>query len=176
VTITLSEKSIEAINTSFEKMAAAVKTVKITTPAWAKFTAPDWQKPVVDYTEIEPVLPPKVVEQTLAEEFVMHLQRIVHEVGPNHYCQFRYGAGMPTMKYVYQGQADCIVGRVLERMGVPLASLSRYEGEGAHAVVHALFNGKRDERQVARLARVANEAQVRNDSRSPWGTMLSIRA
>lgn len=143
-------------------------------PAWAKFTAPSWQKPVVDYTEILPVLP-RVVEQTLAEEFVMHMQRVVHEVGENHYCQFRYG-GMPAMKYVYQGQADCIVGRVLERMGVSLATLSQYEGEGAHAVIHGLFDGKRDERQVARLASVATEAQIHNDARMAWGSMLSIRA
>jgi hypothetical protein len=82
---------------------------------------------------------------------IEHLTAIVEEVGEN----FIYPRRHPSLDsnyslysllsdgvcvYVWQGKPDCIIGRLLHRLGVSLEELSACEGENASAACSRLAN------------------------------------
>jgi hypothetical protein len=70
-----------------------------------------------------------------------------------------------TCWYVWDGQPDCIAGRALFQLGVPIEVLSQYEGEPANTIPSDL-----DEDAINAL----DTAQVYSDMHSPWGEILGI--
>ncbi|MFD9205936.1 hypothetical protein ACFVZM_06610 [Streptomyces sioyaensis] len=73
--------------------------------------------------------------------------------------------------YVHTAEDDadtcgCVVGHVLNRLGVPLEEMKRYEGSSAYDMVDELINTS----ESAILAMDA--AQRYQDSGTPWGETL----
>lgn len=140
----------------------------------ATAVAPLMTKPVIDYTE---AIPPMVVEKVY-DRFARELQAVIREAGEGHYCSPRPRSDQHAQfRYVYNDQPDCVVGRVLHRMGVSTTMLSKYEGTSGETVVRACWGmgdltGSLDDQRVVR--HMASAAQTMNDGGMPWGVMRGI--
>lgn len=79
----------------------------------------------------------------------------------------------PMCGYVHTNEngakvCGCLVGHVLNRLGVPLDTLAEYEGKGAEYVVEGLDLNL--SRQTARVLWIAQDEQDRG---KPWGEALA---
>lgn len=131
--------------------------------------------------EAKPTIPvevmPPLVTESVVDRFKRELRAVIHEAG-EHYCyQRRSTLEGNGCRYVYHGQGDCVVGRVLVRMGIPVGTLDRHEGTNAGAVVRYLWSSgdlEGPSEQLAEVANLADLAQVYNDAGYPWGHMLHL--
>jgi hypothetical protein len=61
------------------------------------------------------------------------LKQVVAEAGPDYVYQRKvvdgFNANQPACVYVFQGEPDCLAGRVLARMGVSTETLAIWEGK-----------------------------------------------
>jgi len=140
----------------------------------AGFTEVESEKSVMDwemFTKISfvPVEtgPIEVKQGTLAVTFMRALHDVIREAGSGHVCPVRTLAnGMAGFRYVHEGKGDCLVGRVLIRMGQAPEVVRQYEGVGAPEVIRRLYGG---DPQAVEVMNLASRAQFVNDSRQPWG-------
>lgn len=150
-------------------------TLEKAAPAWGKFTIPGWQscreKPVIRYED----LPPVVVEP-LTDQFLRELQIVVREAGEQYRSPKRRYQGCEMNLYVFQVRGDCLVGRVLIRMGVPVSFFADKEGMNAGTVIEqAIHEGylkpssKGDQQTLEKMALMAQHA---NDVQMEWGRIL----
>lgn len=60
----------------------------------------------------------------------------------NYICPKRPGmmSDTPSCRYVWERQPDCIIGRLLHRLGVDLVLMRGMEGASAHGVLSGLFS------------------------------------
>lgn len=115
--------------------------------------------------------------------FQRALVAVTCEAGENYVNHPRLGTDGTTssFRYVYNGEPDCLVGRVLSRMGISTTTLSAHEGDTAQRVVgavwdtHPSFTG--DDYARAAVSTAATMAQMVNDNMMPWGrAMVSMDA
>lgn len=181
---------------AFEKFGTAVKEAVIKT-GWAMqgytpseqdkapsegitFTYADDVKPVQTWDEFVAAnertgrlqvdaMPPLVVVEPTLDLFRAAAREVIEEAGVNHVCtpKVRLMSGHLQMRYIHNGRGDCLVGRVLMKMGHDAAALSAFEGNGADAVIRSLYSG---DRQVGEVASLAMQLQMVNDSQQTWGT------
>lgn len=144
----------------------------------AEFMKVDADKPVCEWKPegIASIPPPVMVpevnpESDLLARFVAAADRVIEEAGPYHASTPRYvdagESGLLTFRYIHQGQGDCIVGRILTKMGHEPSEVAQYEGNGADVVIHQMFSG---DPQVGAVASLANTLQRVNDSSMPWAS------
>ena len=80
--------------------------------------------------------------------------------------------------YVWNGEPDCIVGKLLHRMGVPLERLQRADngpvGMPARELLHWLIleGVLESDQEVQELAYALDVAQSLQDDGSSWGVVL----
>ncbi len=134
-------------------------------------------KPKIDF------VPEVVVDHSLLTRFVDAVKSVIAEEGREHVAQPRRmsgGCGMPGcncesgtlgMAYVFEGKGDCIVGKVLVKMGVPVERIYPFEGHPAEVAFANLF---KDDPEVSRVGIIAREVQIVNDTRNPWGKALDV--
>lgn len=98
------------------------------------------------------------------------MREVVAGAGP----EFCYTApkGIGVCQYVNEGKPDCVVGRILHRHGVPLTTLSLWEGATASEM------GQRTNRRglpplmTEEAAQLLEDLQDRQDARRPWGEAM----
>jgi hypothetical protein len=74
--------------------------------------------------------------------------------------------------YVHGDQPGCLVGHVLNRVGVPLSVLAQREGVGAYSVVPQVLNLTGEPDDVATVQDVLTEVQYAQDQGATWGEAL----
>jgi hypothetical protein len=104
-------------------------------------------------------------------EVVGHLENIVAEYGADYVYQRRQLNGpdpfAPVCVYVWNGEPDCIAGKVLARMGVSIEKLASYEGSSVSVVAPVVSNLGDAATNVLRVA------QVVQDKGGTWGEALA---
>lgn len=83
-----------------------------------------------------------------------------------------------TCFYVHETDGDqdapgCLIGRVLHELGVPLASLSSYEGTGAYSVAALVLDITGQPDEIAGTIRALATAQDAQDNGATWGDALA---
>lgn len=105
------------------------------------------------------------------EQVAETIEAVVAEAGTDYLYTRRPARSGSTCHYVHEGSADCIVGRVLARLGVPiewLAAQDEFEG-GLNAYVVTGFLS------LPTVARDAlNAAQRTQDMGRTWGVALAV--
>jgi hypothetical protein len=74
---------------------------------------------------------------------MQHLYYVVDEVGDDFIYRPHKSyllEGQYSCLYVYEGRPDCLVGKILHRMGIPLEILSQHEGMPASSVCNYVRN------------------------------------
>lgn len=103
------------------------------------------------------------------------LKAIVAEYGEDFVYQQRDTHFGSHCVYVWQGEPDCIVGKLLHRLGVPVEQLARGDGEVGHPV--GLLAGSLVEHleelgvisAECGVSEILDRAQSRQDSGRTWG-------
>jgi hypothetical protein len=99
---------------------------------------------------------------------MQHLHAVVDEVGEDFIYRARTSNDRTMLSgnsclYVYEGKPDCIVGKILHRMGVPLDVLSSHEGSPATQLCRYLdeddFDTSPLSDDVVRILSVAQDSQ-----------------
>lgn len=133
-------------------------------------------KPTIHYTDLPPMV---VKEPTLVDRFVEALQVEVAAAGLHHV--YPYLARGWRHLYTRQDEngvwtGDCLLGRVLIRMGlVDAATLHRYEGRPAVAVMQMILGYHQATPDVrSRVTTMAIQVQTVNDQHLPWGMALNV--
>lgn len=121
-------------------------------------------------------MPPLVVKPTvevtiptLLDRVTEAIEAVVAEAGPGHVYHHPQVDGF-SGRYVKNGQPDCLIGRVLHRIGVSIDALHHYEGYGPMMIVTRLFPSDPD---VSVVGFGLNKAQFVNDTRLPWRMALN---
>ena len=120
--------------------------------------------------------------QEQRQQILLALRQIVEEVGADHtYTQHLYSdhprfprplsaTGERFCAYLHPvtNKPDCIIGRLLVKLGVPISGLHAYENQAAGITI-SRFTGIRDED----LLRSMSYLQLGSDLGQPWGNVLS---
>lgn len=149
-------------------------------PTWkdetAGFVEAGEPKPIVDFKTLVWDVPARtsgpLTGGPLVNRFMAVLREVVTEAGEEHHYTPKTHAtgGGLTALYVHEGQGDCLVGRVLIRMGQTPEDLHRFENVGAREVIRNLYPGHPE---TLGLAEVAQTAQMVNDGMAPWGKAVT---
>ncbi|MFF1597704.1 hypothetical protein ACFVYV_09430 [Streptomyces mirabilis] len=114
-----------------------------------------------------------------AETVLKTLREVVAE-RPEHVYESPDNAPKSNVScYYVHGYADgvqvpgCVVGHVLNRLGVPLSELRLHEGESAYTLVGKLLRVLDPEDQYE-VEAVLSEVQYNQDGGQPWGRALEI--
>lgn len=105
---------------------------------------------------------------------LLTLRSVVNEQGHDFTYQRHEGACL----YIHDGNPDCLIGRVLHRLGFSLKDLSSWEGRGVYLMSPMYKNTFRDEGQVFpglsdKSIFVLHTAQTFQDDGRTWGAALS---
>jgi hypothetical protein len=107
---------------------------------------------------------------TQIETAMRHMRDIVKEVGRD-YVYPRNERGMCF--YVYRGLPDCLIGRVLNRMGMLVSELSQFEGTGASTFASGQYHPTLFPFVIyPQTWGVLAAAQKRQDGGLTWGEAL----
>jgi len=175
MTITLNAvaASFTKASDSFTKAAEGIG--KIEFPDSLTFVAVPFEecqeKPTIDYLDLPPLETEKVVDR-----FRREVRAVVNEVGQDYKCPlhpYEHGDGF---YYVWDGEPDCLVGRVLHRMGVPIDVLSDHEHNNATVVLPAVWSyiGNSVYEDMGPVMTLALNVQRVNDGNIPWGFALQF--
>lgn len=112
--------------------------------------------------------------EVTAEQVVSTLREVVAERPDFVYSPPEAGS---ICKYVHDGpegeKPGCVVGHVMNRLGVPLSELRKHEGTAAHALIETLLSFPTDDTTAqARTKYLVNSCQRSQDSMLPWGEAL----
>ncbi len=106
------------------------------------------------------------------------LQAVVDEAGHDYRYTMRMGGmnnGGKACFYVHEGEPDCIVGRVLHRLGVPLDVLRANDLAGNLSVSAGAFSLEGSPVQPGREAlTILATAQRLQDQGNTWGECLRV--
>lgn len=107
-----------------------------------------------------------------AHQAIVALRGVVAEAGRD----YRYEKIGGECRYVHNGEPSCGVGRVLVRLGLPIAELAKYEGLSALGLGSYLTNNCEKRGLPLLLAedasKVLDEFQHNQDQAAPWGDAL----
>lgn len=108
-------------------------------------------------------------------DVVAAMADIVAEVGPD----FRYETRrnevtkLQTCFYVYQGKPDCLVGRILHKLGMSLEALQEWEFIGADVMLDSTTPSESGVPETTRNAkRLLVRAQFDSDAGTSWSSIL----
>lgn len=167
-----------AVDTSVPAPVLTEPEVKVPS-AWTSVSFDVASKPVMHYSDLPPMrwVPRQAVP--LLDQFRAAVRAEVHEAGIAHVYHpvtsaLASGVMQTSARYVTdEGKGDCLVGRALIRMGVPVAELVHREGMPASRVIPQVFE-RAGGADINALVYVAQEVQCINDTRQPWGCALSL--
>lgn len=176
-----------AVTITMPEMAASVKEfTEASAKMWDALKTPTFDTLVKDYAECEDkevvpfeALPPLTTEAPV-DRFRREVKAVVREMGRDYKYIFRPHGNAPGQfgaYYVWDGKPDCLVGRVLARMGVPVEMLARVEHNSANVVVGMLWGRGAlagDLTAINKVAELAVQVQGVNDSRQEWGWALQF--
>ncbi|HEY6018507.1 MAG TPA: hypothetical protein VIY48_00970 [Candidatus Paceibacterota bacterium] len=120
-----------------------------------------------------------MIEITL-DSAIAGLRAIVAEVGEDFvYAQKADEAGWKSCLYVHNGAPDCIVGRYLASVGVPLERLAKADDGASRGSIDAfnLMDALNHEGVVQAsygVSRFLRDVQERQDVGQAWGEALEI--
>lgn len=100
------------------------------------------------------------------------IKAIVDEAGEDFVYQQHRRLGPIGCRYVHDGKPDCIVGRFLASVGVPLDVLSEYEGRGAEGVLESLQERSFLHFDDIRVRVFLRRLQKEQDAEETWGNAL----
>jgi hypothetical protein len=110
-----------------------------------------------------------------ADQVMQTLREVVAE-RPDYVYEVPEGYAAETnvsCYYVHGDVPGCVVGHVLNRLGVPLSDLALVEGRGAYKVVDWFLNIT-DPDGVVDVEHVLSVAQSRQDRGDSWGEALEV--
>lgn len=109
-------------------------------------------------------------------EVIETARQIVAEEGEDFVYERRahpsYG-GAAVCLYVYEGQADCLAGRVLHRLGVPLDVMDKNHNSQIGSLLFILESEGIAEVMDGMVCVFLSELQGAQDSGHKWGTSLN---
>jgi hypothetical protein len=76
--------------------------------------------------------------------------------------------------YVHGDAPGCLVGQVLNRLGVPLTDMERYEGTGAYSLLPHVVELTGDPDAADDVATALTEAQYQQDQGVTWSKALEL--
>lgn len=90
--------------------------------------------------------------------------------------RFVYPSGdLGICTYVRNGEPDCIVGRVLHRLGWTVEELESYDGDGLGTTITHLMDHEVLEVEVEpAVYRFLDRLQSEQDCKTPWGKALEF--
>lgn len=96
---------------------------------------------------------------------ISHLEAIVAEAGPDFIYPRNRKASSNGCRYVYEGQPDCLMARLLSRLGVSTVYLASCEFKAIATIATNLGISQA-------LADRLTKGQQAQDAGLPWGTAL----
>lgn len=97
-------------------------------------------------------------------------REIIDEVGPDY--RYTIHPGIGVCQYVYEGEPDCIVGRILHRHGVSIATLRKWEGSTA-AEMCRVYQGTQP-LLTMEASQFLDDLQGEQDGGATWGSAYSF--
>lgn len=98
------------------------------------------------------------------------MHQVVKEFGPDYvYCQVVPSEDTGACRYVVDGKPDCLIGKVLHRLGVPIGDLARCDSDGGvpAGILNERLPGVTFDAQALVFMGFAQSAQDHGHS---WGT------
>jgi hypothetical protein len=113
-------------------------------------------------------------EKTDIRTMISAMKQVIAEAGPDYVYQKRNDVFTGGCCYVYNGEPDCLIARVLSKMGVSVSAIKSWEGKAAYHM-----SPKFDWACIKPIGllhpttELLGTAQTFQDNGFPWGRCLS---
>jgi hypothetical protein len=107
---------------------------------------------------------------------VEKLNEIVNEYGADHVYEKHSDSDVSRCLYVWKGEPDCIIGKLLVKLGFTVGNLYSIEGESAAEAFNKLYGLDIDmlrRRDWPKVIQLVWDVQSRQDGGMPWGRAVS---
>lgn len=108
------------------------------------------------------------------EAFINALEETVEETGRDHVYDMEHKVEVGMCSYVHNGEPDCIIARVLSKLGVPVEWLATQEGTSASGVMRRIGYSGTGPMDYGKLSWAATSAQNFQDNGGTFGGALDL--